>query len=152
MGMSNSPTQPVAIQSYVREAYLSGCHDPDEIAERYLADALRPGADPANWLLPPIRSAVGSAFSSIQAAVRGSNRNTTTTNGNGAGRQRHNDGYVFNPDTREWIPLGRATVTDFEAAIAWHERLIAGHERTIDEYRGYIQQIKKAGVTCLDEI
>lgn len=149
--MAKDITQPVAIQSYVRDAYLAGCHDPDQIAERYLADALRPGADPADWLLPAIRHSVGSAFSTIQAAVRGSNRRATAGD-NGTQRQRHNDGYVFNPDTREWIPLGRATVSDFEAAIGWHERMIAGHERTIDEYRGYIRMIKDAGVTCLDEI
>lgn len=146
-------TQPVAIQSYVRDAYLSGCHDPDVIAERYLADALRPGADPADWLLPAIRHSVGSAFSSIQAAIRGTQRSSGNAHdGNGPQRQRHNDGYIFNPDTRQWIPLGQAVITDFEAAIAWHERMIDGHEKTIEEYRGYIRQIKDAGVTCLDQL
>lgn len=143
-------TQPVAIAAYVRDAYLNGTHDPGEIAERYLADALAPGADPADWLLPAVRHAVGSAFSSLQAAMRGTTRRTVTANG--TQRQRHNDGYVYNPDTRQWIPLGRATVSDFDAAIGWHERQIAGHEHTIEEYRGYIKQIKDAGVACLDDI
>jgi len=147
-GMEKVITVP-ALGAYVRDQYLAGCHDPDEIAVRYLAEALAQ-PDPASWLLPAVRHAVGSSFSGIQAAVRGTV--TRRAVGDPAGRQRHNEGYVYNPDTRDWIPLGQATVADFEAAITWHERMIAGHEHTITEYRDYIKKIKDAGATCLDDI
>jgi hypothetical protein len=140
-----------SISTYVREQFFAGVHDPEEIARRYLTDALE-ADDPDAWLLPAIRHSVGASFSSIQAAVRGTQpSNGTAQDASGPARQRHNEGYVYNPDTREWIPLGKATISDFTAAIRWHEKMIEGHHATIDEYRTYIKKIREAGVTCLDE-
>jgi hypothetical protein len=145
-------TQPPNIAAYVREQFFKGIHDPDEIARAFLNAALD-SPDPHGWLIQCVRHSTGSAFSSLQAALRGTQKQSGTAHqGNGPQRQRHNEGYVYNPWDRAWIPLGRATVPDFEAAIAWHQGMIAGHENTIDEYRGYIQRIKEAGATCLDDI
>jgi hypothetical protein len=149
-GMRKDVTPP-SVSSYVRELFFAGVHDPDIIAARFLEEALVSG-HPGEWLLPAVRNSVGGAFSSIQAAVRGNRSPGGTTHGNGTQRQRHNDSYVYNPDTREWVPLGQATVKDFQAAIDWRQRMIRYPEDVITEYRGYIQRITDAGVTCLDEI
>ena len=152
----SAENRPQTVAAFVRDEYFAGCHDPDLIAKRYLDEALG-SDDPEAMLLPAVRHAVGSQFSSIQAAVRGAaqstdGRKTAHCAGGGPSRQSHNDGYIYNPDLREWIPLGQATIPDFEAAIAFHERMISAHTQTISEYRGYIKKIRQAGVTCLDEI
>ncbi len=149
-GMRKDITPP-SISSYTREMFFAGVHDPDIIASRFLEDALASG-HPGEWLLPAVRNSVGGAFSSLQAAVRGSHdRGNAAHADGGPARQRHNDSYVYNPDTREWVPLGKATVKDFQAAIDWRERMIRYHEDVISEYRQYIEKIRAAGVTCLDE-
>ena len=148
-GMRKDVTPP-SISSYVREQFFAGVHDPDIIAARFLEEALA-SEHAGEWLLPAVRSSVGGAFSSLQAAVRGSQGPGASPAGNGTQRQRHNDSYVYNPDTREWVPLGQATVKDFQAAIEWRQRMIQYHQDVIDEYQGYIQRITQAGVTCLDE-
>jgi hypothetical protein len=88
------------------------------------------------------------------ARVQGAAQSSETNDGGSLDftRTSHNNGYIYNPDMRRWLPLGQATISDFQAAIAWHERQIDGHQNTIAEYREYIDRIKDAGVTCLDEI
>lgn len=144
----------LSVYEYVRDMIERGVSSPDEIAAAYLAHALRaPVRDREALLYGPVRQAVGAEFSSLSRAMRPGSG--TLRGGSGSSsltRQSHNNGWLWDPSTGDFVELGKATVGQFQASIDWHRKQIAGHQSTIAEYQRYIFAIEQAGVSCLDEI
>jgi len=163
------------ISKFTQQAMKAGVQDPDEIAGKYLAAALA-SDDPENWLLVPVRMAVGSVFSSIQKAIRGEkpqpagaragddgagvqeHSESQTAGGPGTviadlTRQEHSEGQLWIPATRTWILYLDATIEQLEDVIAWYKGRRQELSQSIAQYRKAIKDIRSVpGATCLRDV